>query len=74
MGSHDVPVLFRFSFYNKFHKNCGRSESLMTTTCPRSVVGGKQGFAPYEIPLHQQSLYFVSAVFHGDNKTVIMLR
>ena len=45
-----------------FLKNCGRGESLETTTCLRSVVGGKQGHAPSRIPLLLQCLCFVSQI------------
>ena len=42
----------------------------MTAT---TVVGAKQGNAPCKIFLHQQ-LIFVLVEFHGDHKTVSMLR
>ena len=45
----------------------------MTTTCPKTVVGGRQGNAPCKSLLLQPSL-FVSVEFHGDHKTVTKLR
>ena len=43
MGFQDVAFLSsRASFYTTFLKNCGSGESLMTTTCLKNVVGGKQ--------------------------------
>ena len=40
---------FRVSFSTTFLKQCGRGESLGTTTCLRYVVGGKQGYAACQI-------------------------
>ena len=43
MGFQDVVFLpFRASFFTTFLKNCGRGESLETSTCLKTVVGGKQ--------------------------------
>ena len=58
------------SFSTTFHTKCGRGESLMTTTYPKTVVGVKQGHAPCRILSLQQNLFFLSVEFHGDNKTV----
>ena len=75
MSIKDVTLLpSRASFHTTFLKNCGRSESLGITTCPKTVVGGKQGHAPCKILSLQQSLFYVSVKFHGDHKTVIKLR
>ena len=64
MGFQDVVLLpSRASFSTTFLKNCGRGESLGTTTCLITVVGGKQGHARCKIPLLQQSLFFVSVEF-----------
>ena len=41
----------RTSFSTTFLKNCGRGESLETTMCNKSVVGGKQGHVPCRILL-----------------------
>ena len=58
MGFEDVAFLpSQASFSTTFLKNCGRSVSLGTTTCPKTVVGGKQGHAPSKMPLLQQSLF-----------------
>ena len=44
------------SISTTFHKNCGRDESLRTTTFLKTVVGGKQGHAPCKIlSLHEAS-------------------
>ena len=52
----DVALLppSRASFSTTFLKKCVRGESLGTTTCLRTVVGGKQGHAACEIFLLQQ--------------------
>ena len=63
----------RTSFSNTFLKNCGRDKSLGTTTCPKTVVGGKQGHATCNIPLLQQSL-FLSAEINGDHKSATKMR
>ena len=53
----------RASFCTTVLKNCGRGESLWTTTYNRTVVVGKQGHAPCRICLLQQSLLFVPVYF-----------
>ena len=46
IGFQDVAFLpSRTSFPPYFLKNCGRGESLRITTCPKTVIGGKQGHA-----------------------------
>ena len=58
MGYQDVAFLpSRASFSTTFLKNCGRGESLGTTTFLKTVVGGRQGHAPCEVLLLQQSLF-----------------
>ena len=37
------------SLSTTFLKNCGRGESPLTSTCVKTVVGGKQGHASCEI-------------------------
>ena len=61
---------YHASFFTIFLENCGRGESLRTSTCHRSVSGGMQGYAPCKMHLLQQNLFFVSFEFHGDHKTV----
>ena len=58
MGIQDVEFLpSRASLSITFLKNCGRGEGHRTTTCPKTVVGGKQGNAPSKIILlHKASL------------------
>ena len=51
-----VPAI-QSLFSTTFLKNCGRGEGLGTTTCPITVIGGRQGHAPSEILLPQQSLF-----------------
>ena len=58
-----------FSFSTSFLRNCGRGESLWTTTHCESIVGGKQGYAVCKILLFHQMLISVSIKFHGDDKT-----
>ena len=67
MGSQDVAFLSSDpSYCTTFLKNCGRGENLTTTTttCPMTVVGGKQGQAPCEI-LFCIKAFFVSVKFHN---------
>ena len=45
MGFQDVELLPSTTLL----KHCGRGESLETATCPKTVVGGKQGHAPCKI-------------------------
>ena len=75
MGFPDVAFQpFRASLFTTLLKNCGRGESLETTTCPKTVVGGKQGHAPWKIPLLQQTLFFVPIKFHGDHTADTKMR
>ena len=53
----------RLSFPATFLKNCGRGESLRTTTCLKTVVGGKQGHATCKIFALQQSLFLCQLNF-----------
>ena len=64
MGFQDVAFLpSRASFSTTFLKSYGRGESLVTTTCLKTVVGGKQGHAPCKILLLQQSLFLCQLNF-----------
>ena len=54
------------SFSTTFHKNCGKGDSLRTTSCLRTVVEAKQGHAPYKILLLHKA-FFVSVEFNGDH-------
>ena len=40
----------------------------------KTLVGGKQWHAPCKMRSLQQSFFVVSVEFHGDHKTVTMLR
>ena len=74
MGFHNVTFLLsEASFSATFLNNCGRGESLRTTTCLRSLVGCRQGHDPCEILLLKQSL-FVSVKSYRGHKTVMELR
>ena len=54
----DVAFLpSRASFPTTFLKNCGRDESLVNTTCLKTVVVGNLGHAPCKILSFQQSLF-----------------
>ena len=67
-GAHDESS--RVSFTVTFFEDCGWSEGLMTTTCIKTVAGGKQG---HHAPCMILSLYeasFVSVKFNGVHKTV----
>ena len=64
MGFQDEASLpSRASFSTMFLNNCGGGESLGTTTCLKTVVGGKQGHAPSETLLLQQSLFLCRLTF-----------
>ena len=41
-----APLPSRASVFTTFLTNCGRGESLGTTTCLNPVVGGRQGHTP----------------------------
>ena len=51
-----VPAI-KSLFSNTFLKNCDTGDCLSTTTCPMTVVGGRQGHAPCGILLLEQSLF-----------------
>ena len=71
MVSQDVAFLpSRDSFSTTFVKNCGRGESLRTTTCLKTVVRVSKGMLPVKYFLLQQGLFLVSVKFHDDHKTV----
>ena len=56
LGFQDVSFLPSWAtFFTTFLINCGGGESLRTTTCLGTVVGGRQGHAPCEECLLQQS-------------------
>ena len=57
------------SYHTVFHKNGGRGGSNRTTTCLRTVDGGKQAHALCNILSHQHFLFFASVEFCGDHKT-----
>ena len=74
MGFHDIVFLpTRASFSTTFLKYCSRGESLRTTTCPKTVIWGKQWHARSKIPLLQQGLFSVCRI-HEDHKAVIRMR
>ena len=66
MGFQDIAFLpTRASFSTTFLKNCGRGESLGTTTCPKTVVGVSKGMLPVKYFCSNKA-FFVSVIFHGD--------
>ena len=61
MGFQDVAFLSsRASCFTTFLKYCGRRIGLGTTTCLKTVVGGKQGHAPCKILLLHKASFCVS--------------
>ena len=63
MGFQIAEFLPQASFSTTFLKNYGRGESLRTATCPKIMVGGKQGHASCKILLFQQSLFLCQLNF-----------
>ena len=64
MGFQDLAFLpFPARFSTTFCKNCDSSECPGTPTCLKTVFGGKQGHASYEILLFQQSLFLCQLNF-----------
>ena len=53
----DVKFLPRDIFFTTFLESCGKGESFRTTTCLKTVVGGKQGYASCKLLSLQQSLF-----------------
>ena len=74
MGFRDVALLLSHaSFFVTFLGSCFRGKNLITTTCPKTVIGDWQGHAPCETSLIEQILRIVSVKFHRDHKTVTNL-
>ena len=69
---HSCPPVLGFSLHFFLNRGCG--ENLGTTTCAKTVVGGKQGHAPCRILSLRQNLFCMSIEFHGNHKTVTKLR
>ena len=64
MGFQDVVFLSpEVVFPPHFLKNFSKGECLRPTTCLRTVVGGRQGYAPCNILLLQQSLFLCQLNF-----------
>ena len=57
MRFQDVAFLPSQAIFPPHFNKCGRGERITATTCPKTVVGGKQGHAPWEIPSLQQSIF-----------------
>ena len=63
MGFLDCEILLsRASFSTTFLKNCGRGESLQTTTCLKAVVGMSKGMLTVNIFYQTNSLLGVSKI------------
>ena len=74
-GHQDVTLLpKRATFYTTFHKNCGRVQSIRTTTCLKDEDEGKQGHTPCEIHLFSQMLFPLRFESHGDHNTATKVR
>ena len=70
MGFQDVAFQsYQTSFYTTFLINCGGGCGLETTTCLKTVVGGKQGHIPCKTFLSLANPFFVSIEFF----TIIIL-
>ena len=69
MGFQDVriPAIPRWLFSRHFPKNCGRGESLSTVTCPKTVVGDKQGLAPVKYLCTNKASFCVSRILQRSN-------
>ena len=69
MSSQDAAFLPSWaSFCAIFLENCGRDDSLWTTTCLTSVVLGCKAMLPV-VCFCSRKTPFVSMKFHGDHKT-----
>ena len=69
MSLQDVEFLLsRASYSTTFLKNCGRGERIRSNTCPKTVVGDKQGHAPRRI-LSLPKASVVPVEFIGEQKT-----
>ena len=73
MGFQGVAFLSsQASSSTTFLENCGRGESLETTTCHKTEVGASTGMLPVKhLPYNKAS--FASVEFHGDHKTFTKL-
>ena len=65
-----VLCVFIYKFSTIYLNICSRGESLRTTLCAKTVVGGNQGHDSCKSLLFWQSLFFVLVKFYGDNKMV----
>ena len=63
MRFQDVAFLLSRAGFYTFLNNCGGGERLVTTTCLKSMVGGKQGHVPCKILLLQQNLFLSQLCF-----------
>ena len=58
MGFQDVAFLpSRAHFATTFLEYCGRGYGLGTTTCLKTMIGGKQGYAPCKVLLLSQVFF-----------------
>ena len=60
MGFQDSVSALPSYFFTTFLKKFYRGESLWTTTCFITVVGGKQGYAPCRVLLLHKASFCVS--------------
>ena len=52
----------RATFYTTFLHNCGRGESLKTTTCPKTVVGVSKGMMSVKCLRSNKASFCVSGI------------
>ena len=75
MGFQDVAFLHsKSSFSTTFLKNRGRGESLVTTTCLKTLVKGKQKHAPVKYFCFNKAPFIGSVELHGDDENVAKMR
>ena len=75
MGFQDVAFLpTKSSFSTTFLKNRGRGESLVTTTCPKTLVKEKQKHAPAKYSCFNKAPFIWSVELHGDHENIAKMR
>ena len=58
-----VNLLLRVSFSTTFPKNCGRGESIRSTTFHRNLVGGRKGMLPVRYFRSNKAYYLCQSNF-----------
>ena len=57
-----IPEFVLLFFSTAFVKNCGRGESLQTTTCIKAVVGVSKGLLPVKYICSDKASFCVSQI------------